>query len=228
MRDCGIHRKSRGEPDSRGGSTAAGISGLRRRGGGHADRDRLTSVSTPAVSASRRLSRTDPPNGPVGISHTRWATHGPANDVNAHPHVGGPRRRRRRPQWRHRELHGPSSRARGPGIEVRHSDRHGGHRPPDRAELLSTATWSRRSAALRVWKGPTDSGSSPRSAPAVVVGARLGSPLVVGLGDGEHYLASDPSPRASHRAGALFLQDGSGRACSTRPTTGGSTIVTAG
>src|SRR3954470_11909723 len=30
-----------------------------------------------------------PAPGCHGISHTRWATHGPANDVNAHPHVGG-------------------------------------------------------------------------------------------------------------------------------------------
>ena len=32
----------------------------------------------------------EPAPGLCGISHTRWATHGPATDRNAHPHVGGP------------------------------------------------------------------------------------------------------------------------------------------
>src|SRR5205085_4649399 len=35
------------------------------------------------------LLRDQPAPGCTGISHTRWATHGPANDANAHPHVGG-------------------------------------------------------------------------------------------------------------------------------------------
>src|SRR5258708_38275491 len=33
--------------------------------------------------------RGQPAPGCLGISHTRWATHGPANDTNAHPHLGG-------------------------------------------------------------------------------------------------------------------------------------------
>src|SRR6188472_1168975 len=34
-----------------------------------------------------RLLKKEPAPGGVGIGHTRWATHGPATDVNAHPHV---------------------------------------------------------------------------------------------------------------------------------------------
>ena len=33
--------------------------------------------------------KTHPARGSIGLGHTRWATHGPATDVNAHPHVGG-------------------------------------------------------------------------------------------------------------------------------------------
>src|SRR5713226_812360 len=36
-----------------------------------------------------QLLRERPAPGCHGISHTRWATHGPATDVNAHPHIGG-------------------------------------------------------------------------------------------------------------------------------------------
>ena len=48
---------------------------------------------------------------------------------------------------------------------------------------------------------------SPRR-PGEIIGARFGSPLVVGLGEGEHLLASDPVAIAPHTARVAFLQDG--------------------
>src|SRR5262249_37654730 len=43
--------------------------------------------------------------------------------------------------------------------------------------------------------------------PGGVAGARLGSPLVVGIGEGEHFLASDPSALAGHTDKVVYLQD---------------------
>src|SRR5438874_1216447 len=44
--------------------------------------------------------------------------------------------------------------------------------------------------------------------PGVVVGARKGSPLVVGVGDGEYFLASDVAPIVDHTRQVVYLDDG--------------------
>ena len=149
--------------------------------------------------------RDTPAPGCVGISHTRWATHGPANDCNAHPHLAAsdgavavvhngvienyavlktpaPGRRRRLPQ-RHR---------------------HRSHRPADRPSSRSGDLVEAVRKVLGLLKGTYGLAVvSPRQ-PDLVVGARLGSPLVVGIGEGENFLASDPSrPGRQHREGRL-------------------------
>ena len=152
--------------------------------------------------------QTAPAPGCIGISHTRWATHGPPNDVNAHPHLAG---------------HGDGAVAvvhngvienyaalkkhlQGEGIQFRtQTDTEviaqliAYHLNGDLVEAVRKA--------LSLLKGTYGLAVvSPRN-PDVVVGARLGSPLVVGIGDGEHYLASDPTALAGSTHKVVYLQD---------------------
>ena len=153
----------------------------------------------------------DPTPGRCGISHTRWATHGPANDVNAHPHVGG-------------EGAGTVAVVHNGVIENHASLRRSleargiAFRSQTDTEVIAHLVAEELGDGDDLFEAvqrvlPRLEGTyglavvSPRC-PDQVVGAKLGSPLVVGLGDGEHLLASDPSAIAPHTARVAFLQDG--------------------
>ncbi len=152
--------------------------------------------------------QTSPAPGGVGISHTRWATHGPANDINAHPHVAG---------------HGDGAVAvvhngvienyaalkkhlQGEGIEFASQTD-----TEVIAQLIAYHLNGDLVDAVRkvlgLLKGTYGLAVISPKNPHIVVGARLGSPLVVGIGDGEHYLASDPSALAGNTQKVVFLQD---------------------
>ena len=60
-------------------------------------------------------------------------------------------------------------------------------------------------AALAQLRGTYGLGILFRDWPDVIIAARLGSPLVVGIGDGEHYLASDASPLAGRTDSIVYL-----------------------
>jgi glucosamine--fructose-6-phosphate aminotransferase (isomerizing) len=161
-----------------------------------------------------RLLRDRPAAGSMGISHTRWATHGPATDGNAHPHLGG-----------HgavavvhngvienyatlrRQLEGDGvSFASDTDTEViaqliAHHLGDGRHEV-GAAELIEAVT-----RALPLLKGTYGLAVLSPRCPGVVIGARLGSPLVVGIGQGEHFLASDPAALAGKADRVAYLQD---------------------
>ncbi len=153
----------------------------------------------------------EPAKGGCGISHTRWATHGPATDSNAHPHIGG---------------EGPDQ------VAVVHNgviENYAALRRGLEAEgIVFRSQTDTEVIAHLIARELGDSSDlfgavqrvlpklegtyglaviSPRC-PGEIVGARLGSPLVVGLGEGEHLLASDPSAIAPHTQRVAFLQDG--------------------
>jgi glucosamine--fructose-6-phosphate aminotransferase (isomerizing) len=151
-----------------------------------------------------------PAPGTVGISHTRWATHGPATDTNAHPHVAGTGDSevavvhngvienysllRRQLEDEGVVFKSQTDTEVITQLIAKHLDE---------GDDLVTAV--RR--VLKLVKGTYGLAViSPRD-PDTLVGARLGSPLVVGVGDGEHFLASDPSALIGKTQRVVYLRD---------------------
>ena len=155
---------------------------------------------------------TEPVPGVCGISHTRWATHGPANDVNAHPHLGG---RRGEVAVVHNgviENHATLRReleALGYLFKSQTDTEVIAHLVARELESGDDSDlYHAVQRALTRLEGTYGLAVISAKSPGQVIGAKLGSPLVVGLGEGEHYLASDPVAIAPHTARVAYLQDG--------------------
>jgi len=184
------------------GYDSAGLATL--DGGGLVLRKRAGRVKVLEEAVAR-----EPAPGACGISHTRWATHGPATDANAHPHLGGDGAvavvhngviENHAELRRELEAEGFAFRSQTDTEVVAHLIA----RELGAGADLFGAT-QRALARLEGTYGLAV--VSPRC-PGTLVGARLGSPLVVGVGDGEHLLASDASAIAAHTARVSYLQDG--------------------
>ncbi|HWR00063.1 MAG TPA: glutamine--fructose-6-phosphate transaminase (isomerizing) [Candidatus Methylomirabilis sp.] len=148
-------------------------------------------------------------SGATGIAHTRWATHGPPVEKNAHPHADCANRIA--------VVHN--------GIienyaELRSELERDGHafRSDTDTEVLAHLI-EREQAAGRSFADAVAE-SLPRvrgtfgiavvcaEEPGVVITARLGSPIVLGVGRGETFVASDPSAILGHTRQVVYLDDG--------------------
>jgi glucosamine--fructose-6-phosphate aminotransferase (isomerizing) len=147
-----------------------------------------------------------PAPGCVGISHTRWATHGPATNVNAHPHVSADGRVAVVHNGVIENYAALRKQLQQQGVAFR-SDTDteviaqliAAHLDGDLLEAVRKA--------LALLKGTYGLAVVSPHEPDTVVGARLGSPLVLGIGLGEHLLASDPSVLLEHTENVVYLQD---------------------
>ena len=151
----------------------------------------------------------DPPSGTAGISHTRWATHGAPTDANAHPHSG----LNGRVALVHNGIIENYSVLKSALLAEGHTFRtetdtevlaHLVEKHLKRGLKLEQAV----GAALDMVEGTYGIAVMCADEPGTIVGARKGSPLVVGIADGEYFLASDVAPIVEHTRQVVYLDDG--------------------
>jgi glucosamine--fructose-6-phosphate aminotransferase (isomerizing) len=154
----------------------------------------------------RRHVAAHPAPGCHGISHTRWATHGGATDNNAHPHLNAT---------------GDIAVVHNGVIEnyasLKHQLQSAGvqFRSDTDTEVLAhlvshyyqgDLVTAVRQALTNV-KGTYGIAVMAKAEPGLIVGARLGSPLVVGVGNDGTYLASDANALAGYAEKVVYLTD---------------------
>src|SRR6202050_3393819 len=147
-----------------------------------------------------------PAPGCHGISHTRWATHGPANDRNAHPHLSQ--------DGTVAVVHN--------GVIENYSLLK--RQLQDQGVIFSSDTDTEVIAQLIALHYENDLVEAVRKVlgmlkgtyglavlstrqPDLIVGARLGSPLVLGVGQNETFLASDGAALLGNTEKVVYLQD---------------------
>ncbi len=156
---------------------------------------------------------TSPPHGHLGISHTRWATHGGVTNENAHPHFDQSRRlvlvhngviENYLPLRAQLEEKGHDFQSQTDTEVLAHLI---GMAFDNRKEKTQAALVEAVRESLRQVIGTYGIAVIHADVPGVLIGARRGSPLVLGVGKGEHFLASDVSAIVAHTREAVYLND---------------------
>ncbi len=145
------------------------------------------------------------PKGTMGIAHTRWATHGGVTEENAHPHVAMDGKLALVHNGiieNYREL-----REKMTGITfTSETDTEifahliASHYDGDLKQAVVTA--------LKHVRGTYGIVVMHEDHPDELITARLGSPIVIGIGEDEHYVASDATPILPYTKKVMFLEDG--------------------
>jgi glucosamine--fructose-6-phosphate aminotransferase (isomerizing) len=193
----------------------AGLKALEYRGYDSAgiavleDDDRLSRVRAAGkVRELESLYESAPVTGFTGIAHTRWATHGVPNTVNAHPHVSDDRVAvvHNGIIENHAELR-KELEAKGFRFDSETDTEVIAHLVRDAmnegADLLHAVI-----EATRRLHGAYAIAVMSRDEPGHVVGARRGSPLVAGIGEGENFLGSDVQALIKETSHFTYLEEG--------------------
>ena len=145
--------------------------------------------------------------GPLGIGHTRWATHGVPSEVNSHPHFDGPKEIAVVHNGIIENFQELREQLQAEGVEFR-----------SQTDTETIAHLVRKyydgdlfaavQRALHDVEGAYAIGVICKDHPDLLVAARHGSPLIVGLGDGEAFIASDVPAIMRYTRDVLYIDNG--------------------
>ncbi|EGL56057.1 glucosamine 6-phosphate synthetase, contains amidotransferase and phosphosugar isomerase domain containing protein [Methylophaga aminisulfidivorans MP] len=151
---------------------------------------------------------TEPFTGRIGIAHTRWATHGIPSENNAHPHICNNQVAvvhngiiENYQSLKQKQLTQGYRFTSETDTEVVAHEIHSELQQDN--DLLQAVLRS-----LKAFDGAYALGVMDKSHPDMLVAARKGSPLVIGIGIGEHFIASDVSALLPVTQNFIFLEDG--------------------
>jgi glucosamine--fructose-6-phosphate aminotransferase (isomerizing) len=161
------------------------------------------------------LLQQEPTGGQLGIGHTRWATHGPPSDENSHPHLD----QSGKVAVVHNGVIENYDRLKERLVKAGHTFRsdtdtevlahligeHLARRQQQGSDPCPLA--SAVCDALREVIGTYGLAVFSTEHPGVLVGARRGSPLIIGIGSGENFLASDANAIVAHTRQVVYLND---------------------
>jgi glucosamine--fructose-6-phosphate aminotransferase (isomerizing) len=184
------------------GYDSAGVSLMNGNGAGVQTRKAKGKIAMLEAAISK-----NPVDGDVGIAHTRWATHGPPNECNAHPH---------------HDCTGTISVVHNGIIEnygpLRAMLKKTGHTfvSDTDTEVLAHLVEAAFDGnledavvdALALVEGTYGIAVISSKEPDKIVAARKGSPLLIGIGEGENYIASDVAAILAHTREVVYLDDG--------------------
>ena len=149
-------------------------------------------------------------NGTIGIGHTRWATHGVPNDVNSHPHLSN--------SGDLAIIHNGIIENYAPLKAELIKRGYIFHSDTDTEVLVNLIEEVQKKDNLKLGKavqvalnqvvGAYAIAVFDKKTPNEIVAARLGSPLAIGVGEGEYFIASDASPFIEYTSNAIYLEDG--------------------
>jgi glucosamine--fructose-6-phosphate aminotransferase (isomerizing) len=149
----------------------------------------------------------DPAPGKTGIAHTRWATHGAPTAANAHPHATAELALVHNGIIENFRQLREQLTARGRKFESETDSEVVAHLISEQVEAGASPEDAVKTALPQL-RGAFALAIAFRAYPDMLIGARLGSPLVVGFGEGETYLGSDALALAPLTQRITYLEEG--------------------